>query len=260
MYTSMELNISEGLARLTLTRAQAGNPFNAEFCTDLRNVAHALGQSDARALLITAQGRFFSVGGDIAAFHRELDQLPGRIRDWTADLHLAMARLARLNLPIIIAVHGVAMGGAVALTANSDVVFASKSAKFGAAYPQIGYSPDSGATFGLASRLGLARARRFMLLNETLSAQDAAQAGLVDFLVDDAELLPQAEALAVKLSQGPTRAYGEIRRVFSRALGQPFEAQLEDEAQGLIRVSATADAREGIVAFVEKRRANFQGR
>lgn len=260
MYKSMELTFNEGVARLTLTQDKSGNPFNGDFCADLRGVANQLASSHARALLITAKGRFFSVGGDIGAFHRDLDKLPDNIRDWTADLHMGMARLARLDMPLVVAVHGVAMGGAVAMAANCDVVFAGKSAKFGAAYPQIGYSCDAGASFGLSSRIGLARARRFLILNEMLSAEEATAAGLVDFLVEDDALLAQAEAMAVKLSKGPTRAYGEVRRIFSRALGQPFEAQLEDEAQSLSRVAATADAREGIKAFVEKRKAEFQGK
>jgi 2-(1,2-epoxy-1,2-dihydrophenyl)acetyl-CoA isomerase len=108
--------------------------------------------------------------------------------------------------------------------------------------------------------MGLARARRYLLLNEVIDAAQAAQVGLVDQVVEDAMLVAEAEQAVLKLSKGPTRAYGEIRRVFSRALGQPFEAQMEDEAQGLARAAATLDAREGITAFVEKRKPNFQGR
>jgi len=159
----------------------------------------------------------------------------------------------------VAAVHGTAMGGAVAMVSNCDVVYAGRSAKFGAAYAQIGYSCDAGSSTGLASRMGLARARRFMLLSEMLTAEEAGQAGLVDFVVDDAALQAEAEKAAIKLSRGPTRAYGEIRRVVSRALGQPFETQLEEEAQGLARMAGTADAREGITAFVEKRKPNFKG-
>ena len=260
MYKSMKLTVNEGLARLVFTEDKSGNPFNSDFCRDMRDIANELSNTGARALLISAEGRFFSVGGDIGAFYRDLDQLPSKIREWTSDLHMALARLARLDMPLVVAVHAVAMGGATALAANCDVVFAGKSAKFGAAYPQIGYSCDAGASVGLASRMGIARARRFLILNEMIDAEEAAKAGLVDFVVDDAALLAQAEALAIKLSQGPTRAYGEVRRGFSRDLSQPFEAQLEDEAQGLARCAMTADAREGISAFVEKRKPKFIGR
>lgn len=260
-YESIELTVSDGLARLTINQPELGNPFNAIFCAEVGAVANELAtRRDVRAVLLTAKGKFFSVGGDIQMFSQNLDVLPGKIREWTAGLHMGLARLARLDAPIVAAVHATAMGGAVALVANCDLVYAGTSARFGAAYSQIGYSCDAGASFGLASRMGLARARRFLLLAEMLKAEEAAQAGLVDYLVDDASLMAEAEKAAIKLSQGPTRAYGELRRVFSRALGQPFEAQLEDEAQGLSRVAASADAREGILAFVEKRKPKFQGR
>jgi len=260
-YESIDLRVNDGLASLTLNQAAQGNPFNASLCADIAAVANELaGRSDVRAILLKANGRFFSVGGDIGMFAQNLDTLPNKIREWTTNLHMGMARLARLNAPIVACVHATAMGGAVALVANCDLVFAGRSARFGAAYPQIGYSCDAGASFGLASRMGLARARRFLILCETLSADEAAQVGLVDHVVDDAALEAAAQQAAIKLSKGPTRAYGEIRRLFSRALGQPFEAQLEDEAQALARTASTADAREGISAFVEKRKPNFQGR
>ena len=260
-YVSLELTITDGLARLVMNQPDQGNPFNAELCADLCAVANELaGRDDLRAVLLSARGRFFSVGGDIQMFAQTLDNLPSKIREWTSGLHMGMARLARLDAPIVACVHATCMGGAVALAANCDLVFSARSARFGAAYPQIGYSCDAGATFGLASRVGLSRARRFLLLNEMLDAEEAARIGLVDYVHDDDAVAAEAEKAAIKLAQGPTRAYGAIRHLLSRSLGQPFESQLEDEAQALIRVSASADAREGILAFAEKRKPRFQGR
>jgi 2-(1,2-epoxy-1,2-dihydrophenyl)acetyl-CoA isomerase len=260
-YQTLELSVQDGLARLVLNQPEQGNPFNAGFCSEWIQMANELsGRRDVRAVLLTARGRFFSVGGDIGMFAKNLDTLPDKIRDWTGSLHMGMARLARLDAPLVAAVHATCMGGASALVANCDLVFAGKSARFGAAYSQIGYSCDAGATFGLASRMGIARARRFLLLAEMMDSETALGAGLVDQVVDDATLIAEAEAAAQRFAQGPTRAYGEIRRLLARSLGQPFEAQLEDEAQGLARVAATADAREGISAFVEKRKPQFAGR
>lgn len=260
-YQSIDLSVGEGLARLTLNQPDIGNPFNATFCAEWAAVANELaGRKDVRAVLITASGKFFSVGGDIGMFARNLEALPDCIREWTAGLHMGTARFARLDAPIVVAVHATCMGGGCALIANCDLVYAARSARFGAAYSQIGYSCDAGASFGLSSRMGIARARRFALLAEMLEADEAARVGLVDHVVDDAALLAEAEKAAIRLSQGPTRAYGEIRRLFSRSLSQPFESQLEDEAQALSRAASTADAREGITAFVEKRKPKFQGR
>ncbi|MGQ0699632.1 MAG: enoyl-CoA hydratase/isomerase family protein [Panacagrimonas sp.] len=259
-YESIDLTVTDGLARLVLNQPDIGNPFNASFCAEWAEVANELsGRKDVRAVLITGAGKFFTVGGDINMFSKNLDVLPNKIREWTAGLHMGAARLARLDAPLVAAVHATCMGGGCALIANCDLVFSARSARFGAAYSQIGYSCDAGASFGLASRMGIARARRFLLLAEMLEADQAASVGLVDYVVDDANLMVEAEKAAIKLSQGPTRAYGEVRRLFSRALGQPFESQLEDEAQALTRAASTSDAREGIMAFVEKRKAKFQG-
>lgn len=260
-YQSLELTVTDGLARLVLNQPDIGNPFNAAFCADWGSVANELaGRKDVRAVLITGRGKFFSVGGDINMFSKNLDVLPAKIREWTAGLHMGTARMARLDAPIVAAVHATCMGGACALIANCELVFSAKSARFGAAYSQIGYSCDAGATYGLASRMGIARAKRFLMLAEMLEAEQALSVGLVDHLIDDALLMAEAEKAAIRLSQGPTRAYGELRRLFTRSLGNPFEAQLEDEAQALVRAASCSDAREGIMAFVEKRKPKFQGR
>lgn len=260
-YQSIELTVADGLARLTLTQPKAGNPFNAEFCREICEVANDLsGRTDVRAILLTAQGRFFSVGGDIDMFVKTLDTLPNSIREWTSTLHMGVARLQRLDAPIVAAIHATCMGGGVAMVAGCDVVVAGKSARFGAAYPQIGYSCDAGASFTLASRMGIARARRFMLFNEMLDAETALSVGLADHVVEDDQVQAEAERLAIQLSQGPTRAFGEIRRLINNSMRQPFESQLEDEAQALSRVAGSEDAREGIMAFAEKRKSRFQGR
>lgn len=260
-YQSLELTVEDGLARLTLNQPELGNPFNEIFCAEWAKVANELaGRSDVRAVLLTARGKFFSVGGDVKMFSQNLDTLPDKLREWTAGLHVGAARLARLDAPIVAAIHGTCIGGACAIIANCDFVYAARSVRFGAGYTQIGYTCDLGAVFGLSSRMGLARARRFLLGAEMFDATEAGRLGLVDHVVDDAELFKAAEAEAIRLSRGPTRAYGELRRLFYRATCTPFEAQLEDEAQSLSRVARGSDPREGIMAFVERRTPNFQGR
>ncbi|WP_029889006.1 enoyl-CoA hydratase/isomerase family protein [Polycyclovorans algicola] len=260
-YESLQLQVTDGVAHLILNQPKLGNPFNAAFCADLGRVGGELaGRKDVRAVLLKANGDFFSVGGDVKMFSQSLDGLPNHIREWAGGLHTGVQRLARLDAPIVAAVHATAMGGAVGLLAGCDLVYCARSAKLGGAYTKIGYTCDMGATFTLASRMGLSRARRFLLLGEVLSAEEGLQCGLVDYLVDDATLQQEAEAAAVRLANGPTRAYGELRRLFTTALSQGFERQLEDEVQSLVRAAATDDAREGILAFVERRIARFRGR
>jgi len=261
-FKTIDLSITDGLARLTLNQPDSGNPFNAQFCSEFSQAANLLTarKSEVRAVLLSANGKFFSIGGDIRMFMESIDTLSASIIEWTSTLHMGIARLKRLDAPLIASVHGICMGGGVALVSNCDMVYAGKSARFGAAYPQIGYSCDAGASFGLVSRLGIARARRFMLFNEMLGAEDAMACGLADMVVEDDALAMTAEKAAVRLANGPTRAFGEIRRLVDKALRQPLETQLEDEAQALAGCAGSADAREGLTAFVEKRAPNFKGR
>lgn len=259
-YETFELSVNEGLARVTLNQPALGNPFNPPACREFAQLADDLaGRGDVRAVLLQASGRFFSVGGDLEMFAKDLENIAAIVRRETRYLHMGIARLLRIDAPIVACVHATAMGGAVSVISNCDLVYAARSAKFGAAYAHIGFTCDLGATYGLASRMGIARARRFLLLGETLDAEAAQRAGLADELFEDDRVAAEAERAALMLSRGPTRAYGAIRRLLSRALGTPFEAQLEDEAQALAAVADSQDAREGITAFVEKRAARFTG-
>jgi 2-(1,2-epoxy-1,2-dihydrophenyl)acetyl-CoA isomerase len=177
-----------------------------------------------------------------------------------SDLLNGAGLRAVLPIPVVTAVQGFAMGGGVALLAGCDVVLAGASARLGSAFAQIGFSCDSGSTITLTSRMGLARARRFVLLAEVLGSEDALRAGLIDQIVADAQLQDDALALARKLAAGPTVAYGETKRLFMRVAAAQLEAQLEDEALTLARVSTTHDAQEGIAAQVERRKPAFLGR
>jgi 2-(1,2-epoxy-1,2-dihydrophenyl)acetyl-CoA isomerase len=250
----------DGLARLVFCNGARGNPIDAQFCAELCEAAAVLSTDErVRAVLVTAEGANFSFGGDIEAFVGDLDGLSANIKRWTATLHSAIARLQWMNAPIVAAVHGVCAGGMAALVAGADYVVAGDDARFVAAYAGIGYSCDAGASAMYVRRLGLARARKFLLLNETLDASAALSAGLVDEVAPRPELQERAEAVARKLAAGPTRAFGEMRRLLLNAGRQPLEAQLEMEAQALSRVAATRDAREGLMAFRDKRKPDFHG-
>jgi 2-(1,2-epoxy-1,2-dihydrophenyl)acetyl-CoA isomerase len=260
-YSTIELTIDDGIARLTLARPEANNAMTPLFFSEFGDAANVIATrgADVRAVLLRSSGRFFSVGGDVRSFTEDLDAAPAKVFNGTFPMHAGLARLRRIDAPVVAAVQGTAMGGAVSVLSTCDVIISARSASFGAAYSRLGFSPDLGATQGLASRMGVSRARRFLLLAETLDADQALAAGLVDEVVDDGAVESRSESLVQGLAQGPTRAYGEIRRLVTRALALPFEATLEDEAQGLARMAATADAREGLTAFTEKREPRFEG-
>ena len=258
---SIHVELQDGLAILTLAQPARGNPFDGPFGRDFKDVASALlNCAELRAVLLRAEGANFSFGGDLKTFYPARDRLAPLVRDWTAELHMGLQRFWRLPVPVVTAVQGYAMGGGVALLAGCDVVLAGASARIGSAFAQLGFSCDSGSTVTLTYRMGVARARRFVLLAEVLRSEEAMQAGLVDQIIADAQLQDDALALARKLAAGPTVAYGETKRLFMKAGAAQLEAQLEDEALTLARVSATLDAQEGIAAQVEKRKPVFQGR
>lgn len=259
--TQMTCTIDNGLAHVELTQAERGNPVDETFCREIKAVASQLGdRADVRAVLISAKGRFFSVGGDIKGFARERADVPNVVKTWTADLHSAIARFMRMPAPVVAAVQGGVAGGGVSLVAAADIVYAAETASFTAAFPMIGFSADSGSTVTLSQRMGFSRAKRFLLMSETLKAPDAQATGLVDFVTTAEALMPEARATAEKFAAGATLAYGGIKQTMVRARTQGLESQMEDEAQTLAAVSRSEDAWEGITAFIEKRAPRFRGK
>jgi 2-(1,2-epoxy-1,2-dihydrophenyl)acetyl-CoA isomerase len=258
--SSIRVEMQAGLAIVNLAQPERGNPIDGDMGRDFRQVFMDLwNEPKLRAVLLRADGKNFSFGGDLKTFHPQLDKLAPLVRAWTADFHMGLQRAWQLPVPIVVAVQGWAMGGAAAMMAGCDIVMAGESTKIGSAFAKIGFSCDSGSSVAFTGRMGVARARRFVMLGEVLGSQEALQTGLVDRVVPDADLQAQALALAQEFADGPTLAYGEIKRLFLRAGAAHLESQLELEAMALARVALSADAKEGIAAQVERRKPVFRG-
>lgn len=258
--TSFDCRIDGGLAHIILNQPERGNPIDGAFCREFSTAMAELSErDDVRAVLMSAKGRLFSVGGDLTALASAGDALPVKIKAWTGELHAAIVRMVRMRAPVVIAVQGNVAGGSVSLMAAGDLVVIGKSARISSAFAKIGFTPDSGSTTTVTRRIGPARARRFFLLGETMDADAALSAGLVDYVVNDDAVLAEAEKIARELASGPTEAFGGIKRLFLQTPVRPIESQLEDEAQTLAAISRTKDAREGIQAFKEKRKPKFTG-
>ncbi|VIO79486.1 1,2-epoxyphenylacetyl-CoA isomerase [Bradyrhizobium ivorense] len=258
---SFQCTIEDELAHIVLDQSTRGNPIDGDFCREFAlGIAELSERADVRAVLLSARGRLFSVGGDLMSLVKQSDALPGTIKAWTADIHVAIARMVRMRAPVVAAVHGNVAGGSVSLMAAADLIVMAESAKISAAFSRIGFSPDSGSTTTVTRRIGVARARRFFLLGETLDAATALSLGLVDFVVPDGAVRAEAARIATELAAGPTEAFGAIKRLFSQTNDRSFESQLEEEAQTLAAISRTADAQEGVRAFVEKRKPMFSGK
>lgn len=261
---TLDVQMHGALAVLTMTQPERGNPFDGAFARDFNLAAEHLwqqhGAGTLRGVLLKAEGAHYSYGGDLKAFYPVRDRLPALVREWSGQLHMGLMRFMQLPVPVVTAVQGFAMGGGVALLAGCDVVLAGNSARLGSAFAQLGFSNDSGSSVTLTQRMGAARAKRFVMLAEVLSSEQALASGLVDQVVADEALQEQALALATRLANGPTLAYGEIKRLFLKAGAAHCASQLEDEAMTLARISGSADAQEGIAAMVEMRKPVFRGR
>lgn len=258
--STIRVEMQKGLAIVSLAQPERGNPFDSDAARDFKRVIQDLWDAPGlRAVLLRGDGDNFSFGGDLKTFYPHIDNMAPLLRSWTGDMHMGLQRAWNLPVPIVVAVQGWALGAATALLAGCDLVVAGESARIGSAFAKIGFSCDSGASVTLSARMGIARARRFVLMREVLGGQQALQCGLVDQVVADADLQSHALALALELADGPTMAYGEIKRLFMRAGAAQLEAQLEDEAMAIGRLSATADAKEGIAAQLERRKPVFRG-
>lgn len=258
--TSFEFEITDGVAHITLSQAERGNPFDRRFCSEFNELATECSINPAvRAVLIDAKGRFFSVGGDLKSLTQERDALPRFVSAATADLHMAISRFARMDAPVVMAVHALAAGGSVALVAGADFVLASPTSTFYAAFTGIGLVSDSGGSYFLPRRIGLRRATEFLMLNETLSAREAAEIGLISRVVEADALMSDAWSLARKLANGPTLAYGEIKNLLASSSFESLESQLELEARAMARIVRTDDAWNAMRAVLGRQKPSFEG-
>jgi 2-(1,2-epoxy-1,2-dihydrophenyl)acetyl-CoA isomerase len=164
-----------------------------------------------------------------------------------------------MDAPVIAAVNGSAGGAGVSLCLFADLVLAADSAKFTLAYTRAGLSPDGGSTYFLPRIVGVRRALELALTNRVLTAKEALDWGIVTRVVPDGELLTEAHMLAQQLAGGATRAYGAAKRLLHHSFAESLETQMELEAQAIAAQARTRDAREGIAAFIAKRKASFSG-
>ena len=259
--TAFDFAIKDGVARITFNQAERGNPLDRQFAEDLNRLATECSVNpEVRSVLIDARGRFFSVGGDLNSLASDRRGLANFVSVATADLHMAISRFARMNAPVVTAVHALAAGGAVALIAGADFALASPAAKFYAAFAGIGIVSDSGGSYYLPRRMGARRAAQFLMLNETLTAEEAAACGLINRVVSVEALADEAWALARQLAQGPTLAYGEMKNLLISSDTENLETQLENEARAMARVTRTEDAWNAMQAVLGKRQPIFEAR
>jgi 2-(1,2-epoxy-1,2-dihydrophenyl)acetyl-CoA isomerase len=246
------------VARITLSRPDRLNSFTVQMHEELRDALGSLG--DARVLVLTGAGRGFCAGQDLD----DRAVAPGQAVDLgetvTQSWNPLIRTLTSLPQPIIARVNGVAAGAGANVALACDMVVAAKSAKFIQSFSAIGLIPDSGGTWVLPRLLGQARALGLALTGDPLPAEKAAEWGLIWKAVDDEALDGEVGAIADKLASLPPLGLAAIKEMIRTSWLYSLDEELERQAGAMRRLGFTEDYREGVAAFLEKRKPTFTGR
>ena len=256
---AVQVETRGAVALVTLNRPESGNALNLQVAMDLLAAAMTCALNAAvRAVVLSGAGRHFCFGGDLRAFgtHAPGDDY---VRELTTYLHAAISQFMRMDAPVIAAVNGTAAGAGVGLVAMADLALCAHSSKFNLAYTQAGLTPDAGTTFLLPRTLGLKRSMELLLLNRSLTSEEALEWGLVNEVVPDERLLSRALETAEKLAQGANGAFGATKRLIAHSIGA-LESQMVLESETIARHAVGPEGREGVSAFLEKRKPRFPGR
>jgi 2-(1,2-epoxy-1,2-dihydrophenyl)acetyl-CoA isomerase len=259
-YSTLRFAVRDHVATVTLDRPETFNALDEAMARDLLGVAlRCRADREIRAVVLTGAGEAFCAGGDLRSFAAQGEHLPEHLREVLDALHAAVAHLARLEAPVIASVNGVAAGAGMSLVCCADLAIAAASARFTMAYTRVGLSPDGSGTFFLPRLVGLRRALDLTLTNRPLTAQEALEWGLVTRVVADEALGAETAALAARLVAGAPSALGAAKRLLRRSLDETLETQLALEGESIAALAGTADAAEGIAAFLAKRPPRFGG-
>jgi len=252
--------LKDGIAHVTLNKPTLGNSMDIPFAKELMLIANRCDlDPEIRAVLITAKGKLFSVGGDLKSFYQMGDAMPLAMKEMTTYLHTAASRFARCRPPVVLAAQGAAAGAALSLVATADFALAGESTKFTMAYTGVALSPDGGSSYFLPRLIGTRRTTDLMITNRQITAQTAENWGLINRVVPDDELITEATKLATKLAAGPTGSYGAIKSLLRQTYKNGLEEQMEEESQHFIASLHRDDFQEGVTAFIEKRKPAFKG-
>ena len=241
---------------IVLARPEAANGMNATLTRELAEVAALCDDDTAKVVTLTGEGRFFCAGGDLKAVAAAAS--PGAyVNGMAEDLHRAMSTFARMDAVLITAVNGVAAGAGFPLAVSGDLVLAAESASFTMAYTRAGLSPDGSATFYLPRLIGVTRTKELMLTNRTLSAQEASHWGLLTDVVPDDQLAARTDQLAAQLAATASGSNGGVKALLLDTFANGLEEQMELEGRLIAQRAETADGREGVDAFLAKRKPEF---
>ena len=251
----------DGYRVLTLNRPDRLNAISLALLEDMNATLDDVARDEScRALLITGAGRAFCSGQDLTERAVQPDQIAATVGKTLHSHYYPMLRKLRaLPYPVVCAVNGVAAGAGCNLALNADIVIAARSASFVQAFIRIGLIPDIAGTYMLPRLVGMARARGLAMTGEDLSAERAAEWGLIWKVFDDDALMNEARGMCARFAKAPTVALGLMKKALDASIGNDLETQLELEYELQRQAGMTPDFAEGVRAFLEKRKPVFTG-
>lgn len=245
---------------VTLNRPDVLNALDQELSERfLEAVRAAEADSSVRCVVIRGAGRAFMAGGDVRGFHRDLAKIDQVSGDLIETFHEAVEIVVRMPKPVVASLHGAVAGAGLSLALAADLAIAADTAVFTLAYANIGINPDGGSTWFLPRVVGRRRAMELAMLADRFDAAKALDLGIVNRVVPEGSLEAETTALAERLAAGPTRAYATTKMLISGSFDRTLQGQLDLERESFVDGTATRDFREGVTAFVEKRKPDFRG-
>jgi 2-(1,2-epoxy-1,2-dihydrophenyl)acetyl-CoA isomerase len=253
-------SISDGVASIRLTRGEAGNAIDPAWVSEFGEVVAAVAAADAvRSVLISADGRAFTVGGDLKHFASRLEDLDRALAEMVPAYHAALGTLAALSVPVVAALQGPIAGGGLGLAFCADIVLITPAVRFVSGFALLGLSGDGAGSWFLPRLIGARRAAEMTLLGREVSADEAVNWGLATRIVEADALEEEAEAVARALADGPPAAFTHMKRLLRASATSTLNEQLAAESDAMIDCGSTADAVEGVRAFIERRPPKFGG-
>ena len=258
-FNTISFKKADQVSVIKFNRPKAFNAVNFDLFSDIiKALEICADDGDVKVIVITGEGKAFCAGGDVALFDDSPDT-GETLRQLTKLLNFAITGIRRMPKPVIAMINGATAGVGVSIAAACDLRICASSAQFKQAYTSIGLIPDGAWTLLVPLLIGFNKASELVYLDPVFNAKEALEMGLVNKVVDYSELEKTTMDIALKLAQGPTLSYSIVKENFNNALLSLLERQLELERRGLIWIGKTADAKEGIAAFIGKRKPSFKG-
>ncbi|WP_299366579.1 enoyl-CoA hydratase-related protein [Winogradskyella sp.] len=260
MSNSIELKIENKIAYITLNRPEVFNSFNRKMALSLQSVFDDCETNDdVRAIVLTGNGKAFCAGQDLKEVTTpELN--PGFKKILEEHYNPIIKRIRSIKKPVIAAVNGVAAGAGANIALACDIVVAHEKVSFIQAFSLIGLVPDSAGTFFLPRLIGFQKAQALAMLGDKVSAEEAERIGMIYKVVPLESFNDEIERLALKLANMPTKALGMIKELFNKSMTNTLEEQLDMESKYQIEAAQSEDYKEGVAAFIEKRKPIFKGK